>query len=176
MGQEGAAFSRAAQGVSMTPDQALVGAAMAALKQNLDRANAFFGGLSDAQLQAEIGPGKNRLIYLWGHLIAVHDAMLPLLGIGPRLHPELDAAFLTGADKAVADLPSAARLKELWDEVHGRLLGGIGAFDAGAWAQRHTVVSEADFATNPLRNRFAVLLSRTNHVAYHLGQVVLAPK
>ena len=81
----------------MTPEQALVGAAMAALKQNLDRATAVFGGLSESQLQAEVGPGKNRLIYLWGHLIAVHDAMLPLLGIGPRLHPELDAAFLSVA-------------------------------------------------------------------------------
>jgi hypothetical protein len=27
----------------------------------------------------EVAPGKNRLIYLWGHLTAVHDAMLPLL-------------------------------------------------------------------------------------------------
>ena len=27
-----------------------------------------------------------------------------------------------------------------------------------------------------LRNRFAVLLSRTNHLSYHLGQAVLALK
>jgi hypothetical protein len=160
----------------MTTDQALVGAAMAALKQNLDRAHAFFAGLSDAQLQAEVGPGKNRLIYLWGHLIAVHDRLLPLLGLGERLHPELDEAFLTEADRAVADLPSGAELRRLWDEVHGRLLDGIGAFDATGWAQKHTAVSDEDFALNPLRNRFAVLLSRTNHVAYHLGQAVLAPK
>jgi len=43
-------------------------------------------------------------------------------------------------------------------------------------AQKHSVVSEEDFAANPLRNRFAILLSRTSHVSYHLGQAVLAPK
>ena len=160
----------------MTPEQALVGAAMAALKQNLDRAHTFFDGLSEAQLQAEVGPGRNRLIYLWGHLIAVHDAMLPLLGIGPRLHPELDAAFLAGTDRSVTNLPSGADLNALWNEVHARLLEGLGAFDSAAWAQKHNAVSDADFAINPLRNRFAVLLNRTNHVAYHLGQVVLAPR
>jgi hypothetical protein len=160
----------------MTSEQALVGAAMAALKQNLERANTFFTALSDSQLQAEVGPGKNRLIYVWGHLIAVHDAMLPLLGIGDRLHPELDAAFLHGKDREIADLPSGGQLKKMWDEVHARLLDGIGAFDAAGWAHKHTIVSDADFAANPLRNRFAVLLSRTNHLAYHLGQVVLAAR
>jgi len=44
------------------------------------------------------------------------------------------------------------------------------------WAQRHAVVSEEDFAKDPSRNRFAVLLSRTNHLSYHLGQAVLAVK
>ena len=49
--------------------------------------------LSEEQLLQEIAPGKNRLIYLWGHLTAVNDALIPLLGFGERLHPELDAMF-----------------------------------------------------------------------------------
>jgi len=44
------------------------------------------------------------------------------------------------------------------------------------WRQRHTAVSEEDFAKDPSRNRFAVLLSRTNHLSYHLGQALLALK
>jgi hypothetical protein len=44
------------------------------------------------------------------------------------------------------------------------------------WVQRHSAVSEEDFAKDPSRNRFAVLLSRTNDLSYHLGQAVLAPK
>jgi hypothetical protein len=160
----------------MTPEQSVVASAVQAWTMNIDRADKLFSGLSDEKMLTEIAPGKNRLVYLWGHLIAVHDAMLPLLGLGERLHPELDAAFLTGADRAVADLPSAADLKRHWDEVNGRLLAGFRRFTASDWADKHTVVSAEDFAANPLRNRFAVLLSRTGHVAYHLGQAALAPK
>jgi hypothetical protein len=114
-------------------------------------------------------------VYLWGHLIAVHDGMLPLLGLGQRMHPELDATFLTERDKAVSELPSAAELKHCWDEVNGRLLEGFSEFSASDWAGRHTAVSEEDFASNPLRSRLSVLLSRTNHLAYHIGQSILAP-
>ena len=37
----------------------------------------------------------------------------------------------------------------------------------------HSAVSEEDFVKEPLRNRLAVLASRTNHVSYHGGQLVL---
>jgi hypothetical protein len=160
----------------MTPEESVVRSAVQAWTMNIERADKLFSGLSDERMLTEIAPGKNRLVYLWGHLIAVHDAMRPLLGLGERLHPELDAAFLTGADRAVAELPSAADLKRHWDEVNGTLLAGFRGFTASDWADKHTVVSAEDFAVNPLRNRFAVLLSRTSHVAYHLGQAALAPK
>jgi len=158
----------------MTPEQSMAASAVQAWKLNVERADKLFSGLSDEQLLTEVAPGKNRLIYLWGHLIAVHDAMLPLLGLGQRLHGELDTAFLTGADKAVAELPSRVELKRLWDEVNGTLLAGLSTFTATDWAQKHSVVSEQEFAANPLRNRLAILLSRTAHVAYHLGQAQLA--
>jgi hypothetical protein len=160
----------------MTPEQSLVASAVHAWKLQLERADTLFSGLSDDELRNEVAPGKNRLIYLWGHLTAVHDAMLPLLGLGQRLHPDLDAAFLTGADKAVAEVPSAAELKRLWDEVNGRLQAGFSSFSAPDWTQKHSVVSQEDFAANPLRNRLSILLSRTGHIADHLGQAVLAPK
>ncbi len=122
----------------------------------------------------EIAPGKNRLIYLWGHLIAVHDGMRPLMGLGARLHPELDATFITAADRSVADLPAREDLKRMWDEVNTSVLTSVSGFTASDWSQKHTAVSDADFAINPLRNRLAILLSRTTHLGYHLGQCVLA--
>ena len=160
----------------MSAEQTLVATALLAWKQQLERAQKMFTPLNDDQLRKEIAPGKNRFIYLYGHLVAVHDGMRPLLDLGPRLHPELDAPFLTGKDRGVADtdLPSAADLKRLWDEVHDSLNQGIGAFTAEDWAGKHTAVSDEDFATNPLRNRLAILLSRTSHMAYHLGQGMLA--
>lgn len=165
----------AASNSGMTPDQLLVASSVLAWKTQLERASKLFANLGDEQLRAEIAPGKNRLIYLWGHLIAVHDAMLPLLGLGPRLHPELDAMFLTVADRSVAELPTAEDLKRFWLEVNARL-AAIDAFTPADWVAKHSAVSEEDFAINPLRNRLALLLNRTSHVAYHLGQAQLAPK
>ncbi|HQF28011.1 MAG TPA: DinB family protein, partial [Bacteroidia bacterium] len=50
--------------------------------------------LSDAALMKEIVPGKNRGIYLIGHLIAVHDDMLRLLDMGEKQYPELYEPFI----------------------------------------------------------------------------------
>lgn len=102
--------------------------------------------------------------------------MLPLLGIGDRLHPELDAPFLQEADNTATPMPTAATLAAQWAEVNGALQAGFDRFTPADWSARHTAMSDADFTANPLRNRLAVLLSRTGHVAYHLGQCALAPK
>ena len=50
----------------------------------------LISSLSDEQLAKEISPGKNTGVYLLGHLIAVSDGILPLLGFGDRLFPEMD--------------------------------------------------------------------------------------
>ncbi len=42
---------------------------------NIKRVDALLSALSDAQLEEEIAPGKNRGIYLLGHLTAVHDGL-----------------------------------------------------------------------------------------------------
>jgi hypothetical protein len=157
-------------------EELLIASAIHSWKQNVERAGNMFSGLTDRQLQVEVAPGRNRLLYLWGHLTAVHDAMLPLLGVGERLHPELDAAFVKAADKAVDGLPAPSALQKYWDEVNGELLKAFEQLTASEWARKHTAVSEEDFAANPLRNRLSVLLSRTNHLSYHIGQAALAPK
>jgi hypothetical protein len=162
--------------MTMTPEQSIAATAVQSWTMNVERADKLFSGLSESQALQEVAPGRNRLVYLWGHLIAIHDAMAPLLGLGERLHPELDEVFVTGADKEVAVLPSTVELKKHWDEVHGRLLEAFGRFTAADWAQKHTAMSDEDFKANPLRNRMAVLLNRTNHLSQHLGQAALASK
>jgi hypothetical protein len=157
-------------------EQALVTSAVSSWKSTVERADRLFSPLNDEQLQKEVAPGRNRLIYLWGHLTAVHDRMLPLLEIGPRLYPDLDGIFLTSPDKAIPQLPPAEEIKKSWDEVNGKLLAGFEGFSAAEWLQKHASVSAEDFAKDPSRNRFAILLSRTSHIAFHLGQTALMPK
>ena len=130
--------------------------------------------LNEEQLQQQVAPSKNRLLYLLGHLTAVHDRMLPMLGIGERLHPELDEVYIANPDRALPDPLAAADLKKAWTEVNGSLTAAFEGFTPGEWLQKHTAVSDEDFAKDPTRNRLAVVLSRTSHAAFHSGQAILA--
>jgi DinB superfamily len=157
----------------MSSEASFVDVALRSWKSNVDRAGTFFGALSPEELQKEVAPGKNRLIYIWGHLAAVNDRMLAILGLGERLHPELDAMFLSNPDKAVELTLPPEKLKHIWDEIDERLWTGISGLSPSQWLEKHTAVSDSDYAREPHRNRFAILLSRTTHLAYHLGQAVL---
>ena len=158
----------------MTTEKSLIDAALRAWKSNVERADKLFEALSLGQLEQEVAPGKNRLIYLWGHLTAVNDALLPLLDIGERLHPEFDGMFVLNPDKSVRLTVSGQALKSAWQEINQKLWDGFSKFSASDWAQRHTAVLQEDFEREPHRNRFAVLLGRTAHLAYHVGQATLA--
>jgi hypothetical protein len=142
----------------------------------IDRAHKLFGGLSSEEIRREIAPGKNRLLYLWGHLTAVHDAMLSLLSLGERLHPEFDVAFVSNPDKSRAEIPSHEEVRRAWNAVNAELRKGFETMPWSDWVLKHSAVSEEDFAKDPSRNRFAILLSRTNHLSYHLGQAALGCK
>ena len=147
-----------------------------AWKAQIDRADTLFGALSSEQVLREIAPDRNRLLYLWGHLTAVHDAMLPLLGLGERLHPEFDVTFVSNPDRSQVAIPSHEQVRRAWNAVNRELSKGFEKMSWSDWLQRHTAVSEEDFAKDASRNRFAILLSRTNHLSYHLGQAVLGLK
>jgi hypothetical protein len=102
--------------------------------------------------------------------------MLPLLGLRERLHPEFDVAFVSNPDKSRAHIPSHEDVHRAWNVVNAELWNGFEKMSRSDWVQRHSAVSEEDFAKDASRNRFSILLSRTNHLSYHLGQAVLGLK
>ncbi|MBS1511214.1 MAG: DinB family protein [Bacteroidetes bacterium] len=138
----------------------------------LNRTGKLFDELSDEQLNNEVSPGRNTGIYLYGHLIAVHDSMLPLLGLGEKLYPELEQPFIKDADKSGHTFPVASVLRNYWKEVNAKLATAFATLSADDWFARHMSVSEEDFKNEPHRNKLNVLLSRTSHLASHYGQVV----
>jgi DinB superfamily len=160
----------------MTNDELYIAVTLSGWRGSIERADKIFGALSDQEVLKEIAPGKNRPIYLLGHLTAIHDAMLPLLGIGRRLHPEFDVAFVSNPDKTQPEIPSTELVRNAWREVNERLFEGFAILSAADWLRKHGAVSEEAFTKEPLRNRLAILLSRTNHLAYHLGQMALRSK
>src|SRR6266478_4420702 len=83
----------------MTTENSLIDSALRGWKSNVERADKLFEALSPGQLEQEVAPGRNRLIYLWGHLAAANDGLLPLLGIiaqsrMARNQPEAVGGFL----------------------------------------------------------------------------------
>ena len=151
----------------MTTEKSFIDSALRGWKFNVEQADKLFGSLSPGQLEQEVASGRNRLIYLWGHLAAANDRLLPLLGIQERLHPEFDGMFISNPDKSVQLAISGQSLKAAWQEINEKLWEGIWKFSASDWADRHTAVSAQDFEREPHRNRFGVLLGRTVHLACH---------
>jgi uncharacterized damage-inducible protein DinB len=157
----------------MPKEEIFATVAVSSWKQVIDRLDKMFSSIRDEELKQQVAPGRNRTFYLLGHLTAVHDRMFTLLGVGERLHPELDAPFLENPDKPVANEISPADLRKAWSEVNNKLTAAFESLKPEQWLERHTAVSEQDFAKEPLRNRLAVLMSRTNHASFHMGQVRL---
>jgi hypothetical protein len=139
-------------------------------KQNA-RVDKLLETLSAEQFSAETAPGRNSGVYLVGHLAAVNDGMLPLLGFGEKLHPELTNIFLTNPDKSSLAKPPLDKLKNYWNEINSKLSQHINELKPDDWFARHTAVSEEDFAKEPHRNKLNIIINRTNHQSYHLGQL-----
>ena len=135
--------------------------------------NKLISSLTDEQLAKEIAPDKNTGVYLLGHLIAVSDGMLPLLGFGDRLFPEMEEVFIKNPDKSGQVFPSVADLKQRLEAVNTKLNSYFKSTDVNGWLSRHTVVSSEDFVKEPHRNKLNVVITRTGHMAYHIGQIRL---
>jgi hypothetical protein len=150
------------------------------LKQALDgwslqikTANKVIESLSDEQLAGDIAPGKNSGVYLLGHLVTVHDGVLPLMGLGDKIFPEMENVFLRSPDKSGLPHPDVQTLRRNWLDINEKLNEHFAGFSLNNWMERHTAVSEEAFANEPHRNKLNILVSRTSHLAYHLGQIAL---
>lgn len=158
----------------MSHEELCINTAIASWKQIISRLDELFRSLQDEEFQKQVSPGRNRVYYLIGHLTVVHDRLFPMLNLGDRLHPELDETFLKNADRAQPDQVSPTTLRDAWSDVNNRLTLAFERLTPEQWLQKHSAVSEEDFANEPLRNRLSILLGRTNHASFHAGQIRLA--
>jgi uncharacterized damage-inducible protein DinB len=157
----------------MNRDQIFIDMALKAWNIQISRADKFFSSLPDEAFTKEIAPGKNRIIYLLGHLITVNEGMITLFELGKRSYHHWDEAFIQNADRVI-DTVDLASLKKAWRESNDQLSILFAKMSADDWFARHTAMTDEDLVKEPSRNKLSVLLNRTSHVAYHLGQLVLA--
>ncbi len=156
----------------MEQSQILVDMTLKAWNLQIARAGKFFDSQTDENLQKEIAPGRNRVVYLMGHLVASNESMMTLFGFGPRVYSSYDEVFLKNPDKALPT-PDVAQLRKAWKETHETLFRNFEHMTVNDWLGRHTAMTDEDLAKEPTRNKLSVLINRTNHVAYHLGQIML---
>ena len=161
---------------ALTENELFIKMAISAWESYHSRVSKLFETLTEEQLLSETSPGRNRGIYLLGHLIAVSDNMLPLLGFGKKLYPQLNAIFVDNPDKSDHAMPSVAELKNYWNEVSTKLNTAINQLPSSEWFTRHNAVSQEDFIKEPHRNKLNIIINRTNHLSYHLGQLIYLQK
>src|ERR1700676_3445898 len=104
----------------MASDEVLIQTAISSWEQVIKRVGTLCLSCSAEQLLVEVAPGKNRILYLWGHLTAIHDAMFSVLRLEERLHPELDAIFIAQPDQSMP-LPTSAEIAKCWEAIHTAL-------------------------------------------------------
>lgn len=140
------------------------------------RINSVLSKLSDEELSTPTAPGRNTGIYLLGHLAAVSDGMFTFLGIGEKLNPKMEELFVRKPEDSGLEKPSIAELKDYWNKVNTLLSDKMNQIAPEEWFNRHMAVSEEDFAKEPHRNKLNIVINRTNHLSYHLGQLVYLVK
>jgi uncharacterized damage-inducible protein DinB len=160
----------------MNKEQIFIEMALKAWNVQISRADKFFNSLADSDFKKQIAPGKNRISYLLGHLITVNEGMISLFSLGDRQYAQWDEAYIKNPDGKIDNTPDVAELKNAWRESNERLNSLFASMNTESWFGRHTSMTDEDLAKEPSRNKLSVLLNRTSHVAYHLGQLVLAPK
>ncbi len=158
--------------MTMNEKQLFVKMALDTWSERINATSKLVDQLTDDQLMNEVAPGRNRGIYLVGHLASVHDQMLPLLRFQEMLYPELKPVFIDAADRTT-ELPAVAQVREQWKLVHYTLMGHITRLPPEVWFTRHASITEEDFEKEPHRNRLNLLMNRTNHLSYHRGQLAL---
>lgn len=152
-----------------TQQEVFIKMVLDAWRSKVSQLDKLLSELTDEQLMKEVAPGRNRGIYLVGHLTALADSVFPLLGY-EKSAPHLFKPFVEMPDKAT-DLPAAAEVRQEWTKVNAALAEKMANISADEWFQKHSSISGEDFAKEPHRNKLNVVLSRVSHIDYHLGQM-----
>ncbi len=160
----------------ITPNEIVIKMVLNAWASHIKQADSLINKLTDEELARQVAPGKNTGVYLLGHLTAVHDGMIPLLGLGDPFFPQLDDVFVKEADNSGLPFPPIQELRKFWIAVSRSLDDHFALMKPEVWFMKHNAVSDEDFTKEPHRNRLNIVVNRTNHLAWHLGQLALLKK
>lgn len=154
-------------------ENSLINTSLRNWKEQNKRLLTILESLTDEQFEREISFGKNTGKYLLGHLAAINHNIIVLFGLGKNPQPDLNTIFLLNPDKAIAHNYTVTNVKEILGASIQSLDEKLKVLTEADWLDRHTNISVEEFQMQPHRNKINVLINRTLHLAYHLGQLSL---
>ncbi|HQF27909.1 MAG TPA: DinB family protein, partial [Bacteroidia bacterium] len=76
-------------------------------------------------------------------------------------------------DNVNTAMPSLIDLRKICIEQTNYLKQKFDKLSAIEWFDKHTAVTSDEFKTEPHRNKLNIIVTRTSHLQYHLGQLQL---
>jgi uncharacterized damage-inducible protein DinB len=140
---------------------------------NNKRIQKVFASMESQNFDRPIVTGGNSPSWILGHLVDTDDALLEILGVGPRLYPDLAKIYHEDPSTNQNGHLDSEELQKRWQAILARMKEGTKGWTDADWLSRHTLVSEEDFRKEPHRNKLNVMLSRVTHKASHLGQIAM---
>lgn len=156
-------------------EKLIIDQCLRAWEQRVAQATKLLDALSEWAMDTEVAPGRNKVVYIIGHLLVVHDKLVEGMEFGERSFAHLDSLFLD-AQQPDAVYPETAWIKENWTALHQFLNQKLSEMTVAEWLSKHIYVSAEEFATQPERNKLNLLISRTNHLSSHNGQLALVKR
>ena len=138
----------------------------------VEETTSLFDTIGEQNAMWPVAPGKNRVIYLLGHLLVIHDGLLTTLEIGERRYASYDELFLTPQHTANV-YPPYTLLLDQWIDLNMHLRNKLAALTGTDWLSKHHHISEENFRLQPGKNKFCALLCMTTHLFHHAGQLAL---
>lgn len=132
----------------------------------------IFELLGERRAMKPVAPGKNRLIYLLGHLLVIHDGIFETLEVGKRRYTHYDDLFLTPQHPANVYPPYGLLLQQ-WIALNETLIFQLRYISPDEWLSKQHYISEMDFILQPNKNKFYGFQCLTGHLFHHLGQLAL---
>jgi len=65
---------------------------------------------------------------------------------------------------------------DMWSQLGDLLSSEFAKLTPAEWLDRHQAVHQRTLNVSRTRNRYTILLGRTTHLAYHLGQAILVKR
>jgi hypothetical protein len=157
----------------MTTQEIAINMVLNAWRSGVNELDKLLTELSDDQLLKEISPGRNRGIYILGHLVVLLNNSRPLMGYGEDPTPHLVEPFVKMPDREAKELPPVAEIRHAWHNARTAMENNIALTPVDEWFKKHTAISAEDFQLEPHRNKLNVILLRIPHLSHHIGQLTL---